>query len=87
MSHKNVVLKRTQAACLIDEVRQALAYRRSHKEIEEMILNTFKVEPLKLCDGEAHDNLFIDNCPGCMPRWGIVGSRIKISLFQFAAPG
>lgn len=27
---------------------------------------------LERCKGEAHSNVFIDNCDECMPQWGVV---------------
>lgn len=39
--------------------------RMSHKGRPKL----FEVKP---CTGEAHKNPFIDNCPVCMPYWGVV---------------
>jgi hypothetical protein len=32
------------------------------------------------CTGEAHSNPWIDHCPVCMPRWGVVVKVLEVKL-------
>lgn len=69
-------LRRSRAADLIDKVRAALAARQSPEDIEAMLARQYGIEPLKGCNGAAHDNPYIDNCGTCMPRWGWTGEKV-----------
>ncbi len=71
-------LKRGRAADVIDMVRSRLADRKPPEEIEAELEGEFGIEPLRKCSGEAHSNPFIDNCPQCAPRWGVVGARVNV---------
>ena len=82
----SVVIKRSDAAKLIEEFRVALAHCAegdwSAAEALARIQNEFVlrgIESLKACDGEAHRNPYIDSCGRCMPRWGVVGPTVRIS--------
>ena len=72
---KVIDIKRTEAANLIEYVRNALLKKTPHEEIEQTIDLNFNIEPLREC---VHESAFIDNCPVCMPRWKVVGSRIRV---------
>ena len=75
-------LSRTQAAELIDRVRQLLVDPIHEVTVEaairEMLVEQFCIPPLQKCNGEAHSNAFIDNCGSCMPRWGVTGKLLKV---------
>ena len=30
------------------------------------------------CNGDAHENLYIDHCAVCMPNWGTIFNPIKV---------
>ena len=77
---KIIDIKRTDAANLIEYVRNALLEKTPHAEIEKAIEENFHIEPLKEC---VHESAFIDNCPCCMPRWQVIGPRVRIRL-QFS---
>lgn len=74
-------MKRSQAAALIDQLREMAARTDRTYTATELgdMLAQFNVAPLEVCDGEAHSNAFIDNCGRCMPRWGFVGKAVKVT--------
>lgn len=74
-----ITMPRTKAAKMLDRIREMLALRQSSEEIERRINKEFGIEPLKNCDGEAHSNAMIDDCHACAPRWGLIGTYIKIT--------
>jgi hypothetical protein len=71
-------MRRSRAAEMIDDIREALASRTAPEAIEAMLQNYYQVEPLRACDGAAHSNVHIDNCGVCMPRWGYVGAKVVV---------
>ena len=54
----------------------------SHKELRRV--PTGKLLP---CPGEAHSNLYIDNCMLCMPRWGQIEELAPIDLAEARREG
>lgn len=73
-------MKRSQAADLIDELREIVAHRQALRVAVplhrlESLLAKYNLEPLQPCEGEAHSNAHIDNCMRCAPRWGFVGEK------------
>jgi hypothetical protein len=86
-----VKIKRSQAAEVINRIREIIVLEREHRrvftealaspvgvQIEEY-LKTQGIDPLRVCEGEAHRNAYIDHCGVCMPRWGIAGPDVKVS--------
>lgn len=75
-------LTRTQAAKLIEELREKIAGMRSESLEDKgaliMILAKRGIEPLRQCEGDAHSNPHIDNCMRCAPRWGWLGSKVVV---------
>lgn len=74
-------MKRSQAARLIDELREMAARTDRTYTATELgdWLAQHGIAPLEVCTGEAHSNPFIDNCMVCAPRWGFVGKAIKVT--------
>lgn len=74
-------MKRSQAAKLIDELREMAARTDRTYTAAELgdWLAQHDVQPLTVCTGEAHSNAFIDNCMVCAPRWGFVGKAVKVT--------
>lgn len=74
-------MKRSQAAALIDQLREMAALPDRTYTATELgdLLAQFNVAPLKVCTGEAHSNAFIDNCMVCAPRWGFVGPAVRVT--------
>jgi hypothetical protein len=78
-------MKRSHAASLIDELREALATYESdgkgsdlHRRLTDA-LAFYGIAPLGRCEGEAHSNPFIDNCHRCAPRWGFIGAKEPVT--------
>lgn len=71
-------MKRSQAEELIDKIREAAARGYSMAAVERL-LSSAGLDPFEKCTGEAHANLYVDNCSQCKPRWGVVGPREKIT--------
>lgn len=74
---KTHVISRTVAADLIEKLRSDIALGATKKRLESS-LRLYGVEPLEPCDGGAHQDLNIDHCLRCAPRWGFVGARVRI---------
>ncbi len=74
-------MKRSQAAALIDQLREMAARTDRTYTATELgdMLAQFGIPPLEVCNGEAHSNAFIDNCMVCAPRWGFVGKAVKVT--------
>lgn len=72
-------IKRSQAARLLDDIREMLAARQDAEHIEAMLERQYDIPPLKACTGEAHSNAYIDNCGVCAPRWGWLGEEVEVS--------
>lgn len=72
---KVIDIKRTQAADIIEYVRNELMKKTPHKEIEAALDLSFGIEPLREC---VHESAFIDSCPVCMPRWKVLGTRVRV---------
>ena len=74
-------MKRSQAALMIDELREMAAKSDRTYTATELgdWLAQHNVPPLEICTGEAHSNAFIDNCMVCAPRWGFVGKAVKVT--------
>lgn len=75
-------MKRSQAAALIDQLREMAARTDRTYTATELgdLLAQFNVAPLEACTGEAHENpAWHDNCPVCMPRWGFVGPAVRVT--------
>lgn len=75
-----VPIKRSEAARMFEEIREILAGEFT-ADTREQLLRVFErrgVWELEPCTGEAHSNPHIDNCPNCMPRWGLVGPKIEV---------
>lgn len=72
-------MRRSKAEECLDYVREALARRMSPEHIERTLRQRFGLEPFESCPGQAHENPHIDNCTTCMPRWGVIGEREKVT--------
>ncbi len=74
-------MKRSQAADLIDALRQMAANHDQAYTSRELgdLLAQYNLTPLEPCDGEAHRNAHIDNCMRCAPRWGFVGRKEPVT--------
>ncbi len=72
-------MKRSKAEDVLDYVRSALALKIPHERIEHKLMSQYGVEPMVTCDGEAHQNPYIDHCHHCAPRWGVKGTKVKIT--------
>ena len=86
-------MKRGQAEQVIDDIRVAMSrVERSaleiHAEIEGILVRA-GLPPLQRCQGDAHQNPYIEslahaarlgepNCTMCAPRCGFVGERAKV---------
>lgn len=72
-------MKRSQAADLIDRIRQLAATQAEGTTGLRSILLSAGLPPLEPCNGEAHRNPFIDNCSQCAPRWGFLGPKEPVT--------
>lgn len=81
MSHKVQYITRTQAAKLIEELREIAAGDKplSARHIADR-LALYGIDPLVPCSAQAHQpgGGYIDNCMCCAPRWGFTGSTLKV---------
>ena len=83
----NVIkVRRKVVAEILDLIRRDLALRVPPEVIEGRLSLTRgaygiplapAVEPLELCQGNAHSNAHIDNCGLCAPRWGFTGPKVE----------
>lgn len=71
-------LPRGKAAKLINHVRGLLANRVDPAKIEVVLHDTYGVQPLTRCPGEAHQNGHQDGCAVCSPRWGLIGPEVTV---------
>ncbi len=60
----------TKEARALETVRMMLAERAAPEAIELALTQHHGIVALVKCHGEAHSNVFIDNCSVCAPRWG-----------------
>ena len=72
-------MKRSEAARLIDKLRELAADPSTDRQNFIDALEEAGIYPLEVCTGEAHSNAFIDNCSLCAPRWGFVGKAVKVT--------
>ncbi len=74
-------MKRSQAAKLIDRVREIAADSTPLQTLDLLrsALADAGLAPLEPCGGEAHSNAWIDNCSRCAPRWGYVGKKEPVT--------
>lgn len=62
-----------RAERIIEDLRSQFAELRTDGApslVELRLRDSYGIEPLVACEGEAHGNPFIDNCTLCMPQWG-----------------
>lgn len=71
-------MTRKHAADVLDAIRAMLASREPPAQIERFLQRQWGIQPLAACDGSAHENAHVDNCPRCAPRWGWVGDRVAV---------
>jgi hypothetical protein len=74
-------VKRSQAAALIDNLREMAARSDRTYSAAELghLLAQYDIAPLTICTGEAHSSPYIDNCGLCAPRWGFAGKTIRVT--------
>ncbi len=74
-------MRRSQAAKLIDRVREIAADSTPLQTLDLLrsALADAGLPPLEPCGGEAHSNVWIDNCSRCAPRWGYVGKKEPVT--------
>ncbi|MFA6510117.1 MAG: hypothetical protein WCV62_06685 [Candidatus Peribacteraceae bacterium] len=74
-------ISRLEATLLIEKLR-TLIYESKYDTVDtEDLEDLFRqggIPLLTKCNGEAHDNPFIDNCGICMPRWGVCGKPVRV---------
>lgn len=42
------------------------------------LFDAYGIVPPRKCDGDAHDNAYIDHCYVCIPHWGKVYTDVKV---------
>lgn len=82
-------IKRNQAAELLRTIAvrasQALAKsepagNRSEALASQILglLALHGIQPARQCEGEAHSNPYVDNCPQCAPHWEWIAPKVRI---------
>lgn len=84
MKQNTIKIKRSEAAKLINDIREVLIWEKDCNDVKKIIdkLNYIMeqkgIKKYIQCDGQAHTNPYIDNCFVCMPNWGYLGDKVTV---------